>query len=57
MNTAPHKVWITPQVFVLGAQGTEAYQKSAITENPVYLTLYTFSGKSTKITTYDGFQS
>lgn len=55
------KAWITPKVFVLGADNTQAYQKSATKETKVVKTLYTKTpgGGFTPIpiTTYVGFQS
>lgn len=44
MDNSPRKTWITPQIFVLGAEGTQAYgaftqvegQKHFSTDVPTY---------------------
>lgn len=37
MKTTLPKTWQTPQVFVLGAEGTLAYQAGGTNENQVHL--------------------
>jgi hypothetical protein len=65
MNTTPRKAWSTPQVFVLGAEGTQAYQKNGTKETPVHYTgLWKHTGGSgfseiqkSSAYTYKGYES
>ena len=65
MTTTPRKTWNTPQIFVLGAEGTRAYSANAASENVTGHVpggiLHTFSSNSSTIggstVKYDGYES
>jgi hypothetical protein len=59
------KAWTSPQVFVLGAEGTEAYKKGGTNESANhYAGLWTHTAgtaynqiQPSSASTYDGYQS
>jgi hypothetical protein len=65
MDNSPHKTWITPQIFVLGAEGTMAYQAGGTLEQANHqsgLWIHNTASGFTQIkpdstNTYSGYQS
>lgn len=65
MNTTPRKAWQTPQVFVLGVEGTQSYKAGGVNETGNHQAgLWTHTSgtkfnqiKGSSASTYTGYES
>ena len=56
-NTTSRKVWETPKVFVLGAEGTQGFKTAGTNEATNHLTGYPGSVGVNSLSTFKGYQS